>query len=188
MSAREPPGVIRSAYARAGGVFGILPCTACYAMLSIATEHVVRCSCSAHSPSRRVLVNGSPHPHAPPLRSPKINNTTLFSESTSERMAELELRLPILHPEASDAEVVIGFHRINAKHEALPNLAPICRRKLKRHRSDSTPSLRTIRLNSTQEKNKRCAAKHSPLFLRRLPISSMGGCYSRVEVEKWRLR
>ena len=43
------------------------------AMLSIASVHVVRCSCSAHSPSRRVLVNGSPHPHAPPLHSLTLN-------------------------------------------------------------------------------------------------------------------
>ena len=103
-------------------------------------------------------------------------------------MTELELRLSILHPETRYLEVVIDFRRIYAQHEALPNLATVCRRPLKCRRNDSTPSLRTIRLNPVQEKNKRCAAKHSPLFLRRLPISSMGGCYSRVEVEKWRLR
>ena len=38
------------------------------------------------------------------------------------RMAELKLRLSILHPETCDAEVVIGFRQIGAKHEALPNL------------------------------------------------------------------
>ena len=35
-------------------------------------------------------------------------------------MAELELRLSVLHPEARNAEVVIGLRRIDAKHEALP--------------------------------------------------------------------
>ena len=47
------------------------------------------------------------------------------------RMTELELGLPILHPETRNLEVVIGFRRIDAQHEALPDLATVCRRPLK---------------------------------------------------------
>ena len=54
------------------------------------------------------------------------------------RMAELELRHPVLHPEARNLEVVIGLRWIDAQHEALPDLAAVRRRPLKRCRLVST--------------------------------------------------
>ena len=40
-------------------------------------------------------------------------------------MAELRHRLAALHPKARYLEIVIRFSRIDAQHEALPNLATV---------------------------------------------------------------
>ena len=65
------------------------------------------------------------------------------------RMAELELRRPVLHPEARYLEVVVGFRRIDAQHKALPDLAAICRRPLKRRRTRHTRHRQLITYNYT---------------------------------------
>ena len=64
-------------------------------------------------------------------------------------MTELELGLPILHPETRNLEVVIGFRRIDAQHEALPDLATACRRPLKCRRTRHTRHRQLITYNYT---------------------------------------